>query len=324
MHDVKGFPGLQYPTRLEELTLTRVVIGVLLGGYLPSRADTDGDGLNDSEDVNLGSDGSQTDLWKTDTDGDGLGNNEYFEKGTSPVLADTDRDGVRDDRDVAPLGDLFVEVSINSITVRGSDPHNSGMPYPFVRASILGNDTYTPYIGYSSGSWVTLCPYNDGGDCYYDGHRLSVNVPDDASSVDVTFQAWSYDSTGHNAHTAISLGTAGSCGEVFTVTKVFPLVPGTSTTYPLSGGCPGTSAMYASPLSVTLTTFVPDRLNAYLIVPDDYAGIHNVTDSVGNVLSRRYVGEPRFVAILLNATTWEPAFHCYCGPPIRVSFLVPR
>ena len=37
---------------------------------LPNRADTDGDGLNDSEELNLGSDGFQTDPWKADTDGD--------------------------------------------------------------------------------------------------------------------------------------------------------------------------------------------------------------------------------------------------------------
>jgi len=55
---------------------------------------------------------------------------------------DTDRDGVRDDKDVAPLGDLFVEVRITSITLIGSDPHNyQGIPQPFVKASILGNDT---------------------------------------------------------------------------------------------------------------------------------------------------------------------------------------
>src|SRR6266545_1621820 len=289
---------------------------------LPNRADTDADGLNDSEELNLGSDGFSTDPWKTDTDGDSLPDNEYFTKGTSPVLADTDRDGVRDDRDLAPLGDLFVEVRIDSITVSGSDPHNyQGTPEPFVRASILGNDTYTPYL-IGSGSWITPDPYYPA-DSWYDGHRLSVNVADDAATVDVTLTAWSYDSTGHNAHTAISLGTNGECSEVYVRTKTFTIgPPGTSTTYPLSGGCPGTSAMYPSPLSVTLPTFVPDRLNAYLIVPDDYAGIYNVTDSGGNVLSRRYVGEPRFVAILLNATTWEPAFHCYCGPPIRVSFLV--
>ena len=35
----------------------------------------------------------------------------------------------------------------------------------------------------------------------------------------------------------------------------------------------------------------------------DYSGIYNVTDSQGNILARRYTGEPRFVAVLLNVTS---------------------
>ncbi len=40
----------------------------------PSR--NDADSLNDSEELNLGSDGFQTDPWKLDTDGDTLPDNE--------------------------------------------------------------------------------------------------------------------------------------------------------------------------------------------------------------------------------------------------------
>lgn len=40
---------------------------------LPNRADADSDGLNDSKEPNLGSDGFQTDPWKEDTDGDVTG-----------------------------------------------------------------------------------------------------------------------------------------------------------------------------------------------------------------------------------------------------------
>ena len=49
---------------------------------LPNRADTDGDGLNDSEELKLGSDGFATDPWKLDMDGDTLTDNEYATKGT--------------------------------------------------------------------------------------------------------------------------------------------------------------------------------------------------------------------------------------------------
>ena len=46
--------------------------------------------------------------------GDGSADNEYATKGTDPSRSDTDQDGVRDDKDLAPLGDAFVEVRIDS------------------------------------------------------------------------------------------------------------------------------------------------------------------------------------------------------------------
>src|SRR2546428_562219 len=46
---------------------------------LPNRADTDGDGLNDSEEMNFGFDGFRTNAWKGDTDSDGVPDN--FETG---------------------------------------------------------------------------------------------------------------------------------------------------------------------------------------------------------------------------------------------------
>ncbi len=76
----------------------------------PVRYDSDGDGLNDSEQINLGSDGFQTDPWKADTDGDTLADNEYATKGTDPTRADTDRDGFPDNVDRFPLADAFVQV----------------------------------------------------------------------------------------------------------------------------------------------------------------------------------------------------------------------
>ena len=72
------------------------------------------------------------DPWKLDTDGDTRLDNESFTKGSSPLLADTDRDGVRDDRDLAPLGDAFVEVSIESTYVVGSDAHKPGLLISYV------------------------------------------------------------------------------------------------------------------------------------------------------------------------------------------------
>ena len=60
-------------------------------GTDPLVADSDGDGLTDTEEVALG-----TDPWKTDTDGDGLGDFDEVEIGTEPLSADTDGDGIPD------------------------------------------------------------------------------------------------------------------------------------------------------------------------------------------------------------------------------------
>ncbi len=310
---------------------------------LPNRADTDGDGLNDSEEVNLGHDGFVTNPWKADTDSDGIPDG--LESGgwswsystivadpngftTDPTRADTDRDGVPDNRDRAPLGDLFVEVSINSISVTGSDSHNGGTPHPFVEASILGNSTYTLALGSASGAWLTSDPFT----LYtYPGHRLSVNVPDDATTVVVSLAAWSYDTRGYNNQVPIIVGSHTEylggvpyCVSDPTVSLTYAIqLPGQSTSYSLRG-CSGTTPMYANPLSVTLTTLVPTRVNTNLIVPADYSGLYNVTDAQGTILSRRYTGEPRFVALLLNETTYDNAFHCYCGPAQADIFIVPR
>jgi len=95
-----------------------------------------------------------------------------------------------------------------------------------------------------------------------------------------------------------------------TVFLTYPLrAPRELTSCTLSG-CSGGGGKHVSPLSVTLTTTVPSRVYANLILSNDYSGIYNVTDASGNVLSRRYTGEPRFVALLLNETTWSNDGKC--------------
>ncbi len=67
-------------------------------GALPDELnpDNDSDGLDDSEEIVVGSN-----LWKSDSDGDGLGDyDEVRTHGTSPVLADSDADGMNDDREL--------------------------------------------------------------------------------------------------------------------------------------------------------------------------------------------------------------------------------
>jgi len=65
------------------------------------------------------------------------------------------------------------------------------------------------------------------------------------------------------------------------------------------GGDPsGSPPRYANPLNLAGTTVVPSRIPASLVMPLDYARVYNVADAYGRLRDRRYVGEPRFFALV--------------------------
>jgi hypothetical protein len=66
---------------------------------LPSKRDTDEDGLDDGEEVN----NRRTDPLNPDTDGDGLKDGEEISRGMNPLNPDSDGDGVPDAQDQTPL-----------------------------------------------------------------------------------------------------------------------------------------------------------------------------------------------------------------------------
>ncbi len=171
---------------------------------------------------------------------------------------------------------------------------------PFVKATTNGNTTYTPYLQNGTGSWNTT--WNGKT---LDGHRLAVDVPDDQTTIDFTLKMWSYDSSGADKHTDIGLRrvhAGGECYDENEVTRTYEIGSvGGSTRYELADG--GCSSIYAVSLVVVVSTVTPDRVGSRLILPLDYSGVYNVTDSTGALVSRRYVGEPRFVALVLNVTT---------------------
>ncbi len=87
--------------------------------------DTDGDGLDDGAERQLGTDPSAT-----DTDDDGLTDGEEFVAGTDPLLFDTDRDGLGDGHEIAigfnplsPNGDLDALDDSNEL-LYGTDPRD--------------------------------------------------------------------------------------------------------------------------------------------------------------------------------------------------------
>lgn len=281
---------------------------------LPNRADTDSDGLNDSEEVTLGQDGYLTNPWMGDTDvdgvADGLESNGWSWSGstiianpsgfkTDPARTDTDRDGVADGQDYVPTGDAFVQITLNSIVVLGMGASDGDSAFqPFGSITVGSETSYSPWVSAAPGIQANL------------NHQYTVNVPDDVSSVSITIRAWDYDTRIENGnhddvHQPLNLTTDTSYGGCSGVALwVFTYVLGT-TPPPLTstGYCPGAdSRLRADPITVTVGTVVPPRVETLLVVPRDYSGIYNVTNSNGDIVSRRYVGEPRFVAILVNVS----------------------
>src|SRR6266571_5411237 len=209
---------------------------------LPNRADTDADGLNDSEEMNLGSDGFRTDPWKADTDGDTLPDTEYTTRGTSPVLADTDRDGVRDDVDRVPLGDAFVTIEIVSAKAFGSDDDGSTALEPFLSVEVGGQTAYTAHPS-----------VNPGSTAYY-YHLYNVNVPDDQDYASITIKAWDYDSDDvHDFFEVSKTYEHGAWTGDVTWSFVHPLASTEALTYTSSG----LNSMRLDPITVTVQTVVP-------------------------------------------------------------------
>lgn len=86
-------------------------------GTDPKNPDTDDDGLNDADEINI----HRTDPKLKDTDGDGLSDSEEVQEyGTDPLAKDTDRDGVDDGDEIA----------------KGTDPKVSDRPGEILRNAL--------------------------------------------------------------------------------------------------------------------------------------------------------------------------------------------
>ena len=104
-------------------------------GTDPLRADTDGDGLPDGDEVTL----HRTDPLRADSDGDGLSDMRELALGTDPMSPDTDGDGLLDGWEAAhgldplvPSGDDGADADIDGDGLaniqeqrRGTDPHDA-------------------------------------------------------------------------------------------------------------------------------------------------------------------------------------------------------
>jgi len=134
----------------------------------PVAADTDGDGVADSDEVNL----YGTDPFVWDTDGDGLSDGEeLFVYGTDPLLWDTDGDGVSDGEEMAagsdPLDPASVPVRADAAP-GGSSLDSDADRLADVDEAAFGTDPNNP---------------DSDGDGYYDGDEVNLGTdPLDSTS----------------------------------------------------------------------------------------------------------------------------------------------
>ncbi len=134
------------------------LMGGGLGDFMFARPDTDREGLNDSEEVNLASDGF----------------------GTNPLSVDTDGDGAWDNVDLDPLHNLVLAARVDRIH------HGSAWWDPELVGVVRVNDDYT---------WVTehRMASADGSDdhtaTFYGTYYA--DVPDDRAVASVRTTAWS-------------------------------------------------------------------------------------------------------------------------------------
>src|SRR2546427_625411 len=155
----------------------------------PILADTDADGLNDSEETTSGRDGWITDPQLSDTDGDTSGDSfETVTKGTNPLSIDTDGDGVRDNLDIDPLHNLVVRVTVNRI-------HHGASPWctPELVGIVRVNDAYTWVTQHlqatADGYWSLGCFANIWSSAPFQMSYYA-DVPDDVSTFTLRMTAW--------------------------------------------------------------------------------------------------------------------------------------
>jgi len=160
----------------------------------PVKRDSDGDGLNDSEEVTYGKDAWITDPNRADTDGDLWSDGyEVNTKGTNPLSVDTDQDGAKDNVDIDPLRNLLVAVKVKQIH-HGAGPWCTpellgvvrvNNDYAWVTQHVIANlESFTSWACpplYPTTQYSTVSFYYT----YY------ADVPDQTSSVSARMTAWS-------------------------------------------------------------------------------------------------------------------------------------
>jgi PKD repeat protein len=155
----------------------------------PLDDDADGDSINDSEEVNRGSDGWITNPINSDTDGEGLSDDDEVAgttKGveTDPTNPDTDRDGINDYDDIDPLYDVLVRVDIGVLNTHGDIPGT----IPGTRDD---SDFFCVVEFTADGKTSQYATVHKNDKNYWDfNSHYYYNAPDDKSTVAIDIEAW--------------------------------------------------------------------------------------------------------------------------------------
>jgi phosphodiesterase/alkaline phosphatase D-like protein len=155
----------------------------------PKDPDTDGDGILDGEEVDLGVDGWSTNPVLSDTDGDDL--SDYIEINgiytpchteTDPTLKDTDGDGYNDSDDLY-MGDAVLRVTLlnySSLASYGVWPNEQEIvDVFFVITYVQGNEELA--------TKQLIDAHKD--QMYYLNWKYDIDIPDNATCVSMIFEA---------------------------------------------------------------------------------------------------------------------------------------
>jgi len=266
---VKGHNSLRVSIQEAVGSLSVTSVSVAKTGWLtsPTEADTDEDGIEDGDEQN-GATGWVLHPLNPDTDGDQVPDGEEVgPKRTDPTNPDTDGDGVNDYLDWDPLHDLVLQLRLSQMWITYPNPPQ-GIKY------------YA--LGGIEGTWTIT--KNDGPTTYiYLDHYISVNVPD-------WDRTWSYNFTVRdNIGNVIDVTPSTSTTQFSALFDVADQATGYLETE-------GTQAIRAK-MGYSAQLMKVGKVNTLLIVPMDYSTIFN-----GSTGLHRYVGEQKFVFVLLNVS----------------------
>lgn len=180
----------------------------------PLKADSDGDGISDGEEVELGTDGWKTNPMSRNTDDDGLYDGKetigFYRAGmftkTDPTRADTDGDGSPDGIDIRPLGDAVVKLKLTSFKLDDTICELWG--------GIGGSTTPSTFFVLGSGNTTYFTSrFESIKDSYVStGLQYYFNIDDNASSIDIDVQAWADNVEWGTGDYQLDIGSRGGNG----------------------------------------------------------------------------------------------------------------